>query len=473
MSKRLFFLAVILMLVFSLASCGSGEDPVTLISVNNPIGDTSAFDKLVFTYDERDNIVFKGDGGLSYWSLTEAGVGTLVDYEGSLPTTMVENEGVRTYTFDVDGIEPKPSFQIYVIPETIVGDVDDVVMIAFRYEKDNVLNQKGGTFDPTGMKVYEVQRDGRVTIFNGEDVVDQFNDYDYDPLDTDGFKNKVSYTVTFTSTEGFTKDFEVYVAGGEKPISSADANFFDKILIIPVAFLMNFFGALFGGSFALAILLTTIVVRTLAWPIYAKSNDLSIKMNVAQPDMQRVQAKYATRKDPQSQQMMQMEMMQVYKKHGINVFGCLLPFLQMPIFIAMYNVVRRITVQGGMYVDSVGNTNFLGINLANTRDGIIGMVLAGIVGATMFLLQKISMKKPSYAKKTSTHNANAKAAQTEKTMKFVMYFMVVMMAFASFQSNALALYWIFGNIYSLGQTLVNRKLNEKKHEKLQQKQLMG
>jgi len=83
------------------------------------------------------------------------------------------------------------------------------------------------------------------------------------------------------------------------------------------------------------------------------------------------------------------------------------------------------------------------------------------------------MKKPSYAKNTVSHNPNAQAAQTQKTMKYVSYFMVVMMAFASFQSNALAVYWIFGNIYSLGQTLVNRKLNEKKHEQLQQKQLMG
>jgi YidC/Oxa1 family membrane protein insertase len=49
----------------------------------------------------------------------------------------------------------------------------------------------------------------------------------------------------------------------------------------------------------------------------------------------------------------------------------------------------------------------------------------------------------------------------------------VMMMFISFQSNALAIYWIFGNLYSLGQTLFNRKMNEKKHERLMQKQLMG
>jgi YidC/Oxa1 family membrane protein insertase len=166
-------------------------------------------------------------------------------------------------------------------------------------------------------------------------------------------------------------------------------------------------------------------------------------------------------------------MMAVYKKHGISVFGCLLPFLQMPIFIAMYGVVRRIPLEGGMYRETVSHTTFLGINLANMNDGLTALVLAGIVGATMFVLQQISMKKPSYAKNTSTHNPNNQAEQTQKTMKFISYFMVVMMMFISYQSNALAVYWIFGNLYSLGQTLFNRKMNEKKHAKLMEKQLMG
>ena len=58
MSKRLFFIAMILMLVFSLAACGSKEGPVTMIVVNNPIGDTIALDKLVFSSDEANSIVF-------------------------------------------------------------------------------------------------------------------------------------------------------------------------------------------------------------------------------------------------------------------------------------------------------------------------------------------------------------------------------------------------------------------------------
>lgn len=65
-----------------------------------------------------------------------------------------------------------------------------------------------------------------------------------------------------------------------------------------------------------------------------------------------------------------------------------MPFLQMPIFIAMYGVVRRISLEGGMYASSVSNTKFLGVNLSNTNDGITALILAAIVGATMFTLQK-------------------------------------------------------------------------------------
>lgn len=467
MSKRIIFIFMMLFVVLGLSACNSSDNSTAIYVVNDP-AHSETNSKLVYLEGQGldyDNDIY----GASYQVVTKDGV--VKDVQTPVTTTYEgDPTGVRTYTFIKE--EQILSFQIYIIPDVIVGDPNEVVMLAFRFQEQNVRLRIGQDFNPEGMIIYAVERDGDVTVLAGEDYLDSFDDGEYNPLDSDGFRNKESFDVTFTY-EGLSKTFTVYTAGGEKPISTKDASFFDWILVIPVAFVMNFFSGLMGNSFALGIFFTTIIVRTLAWPIYAKSNDMSIKMNVAQPDMQRVQAKYATRKDPQSQQMMQMELLQVYKKHGINVLGCLFPFLQMPIFIAMYGVVRRITLEGGMYADSVSNTNFLGINLANGNDGLIGMTLAGIVGATMFLLQKISMKKPSYAKNTGTQNPSAQAAQTEKTMKFVSYFMVIIMVFAAYSSNALALYWVFGNMYSLGQTLVNRRLNEKKHERLKQKQLMG
>ncbi|WP_052591410.1 YidC/Oxa1 family membrane protein insertase [Paracholeplasma brassicae] len=267
------------------------------------------------------------------------------------------------------------------------------------------------------------------------------------------------------------------------PIKSGDIGFFERILVLPVAWVMQFFSGLFNNSFAIGIIITTIIVRTIAWPIYAKSNDLSIKMAVAQPEMNRIQAKYATRKDPESQQKMQMELMAVYKKYGINFFGCLMPFLQMPIFLAMYQVVQRIWIEGGMYADKVQNMKFLGIDLAKSgnfglilgQDGdIAGWILAIIVAGTMFFLNHLAQKKPSYAKNTAAHGPqSAQAEQSAKMMKYMQYFMVIMMFSISLGSNSLALYWVVGNLYSIGQNMINRVINERKYYAMKNKDLVG
>jgi YidC/Oxa1 family membrane protein insertase len=193
---------------------------------------------------------------------------------------------------------------------------------------------------------------------------------------------------------------------------------------------------------------------------------MTVKMAVAQPEINKLQEKYRLRQDPQSKLQMQQETAALYKKYKINVFGCLLPLLQMPIFIAMYNVVRKITLEGGMYSNKVSNTMFLWIDLAKNVD-IWNYVFAGLVGATMFLLTFISSKKPAYSKAVDNNTLKTpQAQQTEKTMKFVSYFMVIMMVVASYNSKSLAFYWIIGNLYSLGQTILSKKLNERKHKKM-------
>lgn len=267
------------------------------------------------------------------------------------------------------------------------------------------------------------------------------------------------------------------------PIVAGKGNWFEWILVTPIAWLMAFFGKLFNNSFAMGIIFSTIIVRTIAWPIYAKSNDLSIKMAVAQPEMQRIQAKYATRKDPESQQKMQMEMMGIYKKYGINFMGCLMPFLQMPLFLAMYQVVQRIYLDGGTYAENVSNIKFLGtrLDVAGNMSAIFGQkgdlggwILAIIVAVTMWYLNHLATKKPSYAKNTASHNPQAsQAEQTQKMMKYMQYFMIFMMFSLSLQRNSLALYWVVGNIYSIIQNLINRKLNEVKYEKMKNKDLVG
>ena len=281
------------------------------------------------------------------------------------------------------------------------------------------------------------------------------------------------FGLTSCSTDASTYTIPLNRFGEEKDI-------FGWLLIWPIGWVMHLIGSIFpSAQFAWGLLFTTIIVRTIAWPIYAKTNDMSLKMAVAQPEMNRIQTKYANRKDPQSQQRMQQEMMAVYKKYNISFLGCFAPFLQMPIFMAMYSVVRRITVPGGML--SLEDSSFFGIDnclslgIMGTEGAIaekwsapfiVGIVLAILVGGTMWLLNYFSQKKPSYQKNTHTHNASPQADQMASTMKFMNYFMIFMMVMAALSNNGLALYWVFGNIYSIIQGFINRYLNEKKYYKM-------
>lgn len=299
------------------------------------------------------------------------------------------------------------------------------------------------------------------------------------------------------------------------PIS--DPNLADKairdgwfvwILVRPIAFFLDRFSL--GGSLAVGIILTTLFVRTLAWPVYAKTNDMSLKMNLAQPEMARIQAKYANRQDPVSQQKMQREMMGVWKKYKINPLGCLVaPLIQFPLFMAMYNAVQRypnkaivdpktgevtkgictwfnhvsngtpiLNVETGLYESTAAgdlSTKFFGLDLSKGLTSItelgkianwVYIILPLLVGITMVACQLISQRKPSYAKKAYPNQNTDQAKQQQKMINFMMYFMTAMMVFMSFRSGTLALYWIIGNLYTIVQTLVNQKMNEVRYEKM-------
>ena len=273
------------------------------------------------------------------------------------------------------------------------------------------------------------------------------------------------------------------------------------ILVRPIAFFIDRFSI--GGALAVGIILTTLMIRTIAWPVYAKTNDMSLKMTLAQPEMTRIQAKYAHRQDPMSQQKMQREMMAVWKKYKINPLGCLVaPLIQFPLFMAMYNAVQRYPNGAYTYAEDAKKyagqtktvcswfkhmntdpelcdlkTKFCGIDLSKGLSNItdlgkisnwVYIILPLLVGVTMVLCQLISQRKPSYAKKAYPgQQESAQAQQTKRMMMFMMIFMTAMMVLMSFRSGTLALYWIVGNLYTIVQTIINRKTNEIKWEKAQ------
>ncbi len=222
-----------------------------------------------------------------------------------------------------------------------------------------------------------------------------------------------------------------------------------------------------GGYYFVGLTIVTLIVRTIGWPIYSKSNAMTMKMQLAQPELDKLKEKYQGKTDEASQKKMQAETLEIYKKYKINPLGCLLPFLQMPIFIAMYQVVRRVPLSNGT-VDGVvvaGVRDFSDLNYSFLWIKDLGgadqfYILPILVGILMFLYQRYSMKKPDYLQNKKYQSTQA--SQSEKTMKTMSYFMVFMLVWIAKDVSGIALYWIIGNAYQFLQTYLNRRSNLKK-----------
>ncbi len=283
-----------------------------------------------------------------------------------------------------------------------------------------------------------------------------------------------------------------------KPIEGF-TEFWD-IFVYPMAGLMWIIGNTIGfHSYPLTIVIATIVVRSIAWPVYAKTNDMTLKMNLMQPELEKLQAKYAGRDDQESRQRMSMETMQLYKKYGVGLGGCFMPFIQMPIFIGFYRTISRMpgSITKMNWIGKVfTSTSIFGVDMllqqnqkieivdgveqiievtgwTSQRIGVIILaVLVGITQVISIILSNQRQKKqqekqnshiPEYRRPQQTDQQKT----TQTTMKVMLYFMAIMMVVFVWNSAAgLGLYWVVGNIYSTLQTWLGQLNSDKRMAKL-------
>lgn len=107
---------------------------------------------------------------------------------------------------------------------------------------------------------------------------------------------------------------------------------------------------------ALAIILFTIIMYVLMTPLQIKQQKFSKMTAVMQPELQRIQKKYAGKKDTPSMQKMNLETQAVYEKYGVSPTGsCLQLLIQMPVLFALYQVIYRIPGYISLIGDTLGN----------------------------------------------------------------------------------------------------------------------
>ncbi len=219
------------------------------------------------------------------------------------------------------------------------------------------------------------------------------------------------------------------------------------LLVIPMTNFLVLLARLCFGYFGLAIIVFTLIMRGITWPLTRQQLHSTRAMQAAQPRIQEIQKAY---KDPKRRSE---ETMKVYRELGVNPLGCLWPMLvQFPIWIALYQSIRfTLGVTPENYVDlsqrlyPIGflrtaiplENQFLWMDLAKPDTTFI---MAILVGGSAWLQQKMA----------TPQNAANMDPQQQQTQQMMLFMLPLMFAFFTLQfPSGLALYWVATNVVSI------------------------
>lgn len=202
-----------------------------------------------------------------------------------------------------------------------------------------------------------------------------------------------------------------------------------------------------GNDFGISIIVLTILIRVIIFPLEAKAIKTQKALNELQPKIKEVQQKYKDDRVEQGRQTMAL-----YKQAKINPFAGLLPLLiQLPLLISLFMVFRNSLTPETMgrlysFVPNPGQIDpaFLGlVNLAEAS-GIVA-ILAGIA---QFFQSKMIM-----AKRKKDAPENQKSSQFGQMMQKQMtyFFPIITVLIVWRLPSALGLYWITSALFSIGQ----------------------
>lgn len=224
--------------------------------------------------------------------------------------------------------------------------------------------------------------------------------------------------------------------------------FFNVYLIKPFASVIKFFASFFDGSYGIAIIITTIIIRAIIMPLNLRTAKaqmgMQTKMAAAKPEIDDIQARVKRAATKEEQVKIQQEMTLVYQKYDINPLqmGCLPLIIQMPILMAFYYAIRG--------SQEIATHTFLWFNLGHPD-----MVLAILAGLVYLLQYYVSMI--------------GNTPEQKKQMRVMGLISPAMILFISFSApSALALYWAVGGLFLAGQTLLTKKLYMNKHPEIKE-----
>lgn len=237
-----------------------------------------------------------------------------------------------------------------------------------------------------------------------------------------------------------------------KPNNIEYSNLWESIFVKPLAYIILKLGSLVK-NYGISVMLVGLGIRLILMPFSKKSIDQSENMKKATPEIQKIEKKYANKTDSDSMMMKSQETMLVYKKYKINpVSGCLMAFIQLPLFFAFLQAINRVPAifEDSLFGMKLGMTPWIGISKGN----YIYVILIILIIATTYLSFRNSMKQ------------TGGNSEMERQMQFSLKFMIIMISIASFSlPTAIALYWIVTNGFVVIQNYIFKKINDRKSER--------
>lgn len=232
-------------------------------------------------------------------------------------------------------------------------------------------------------------------------------------------------------------------------------NFFHAVLYVPLYNLLVFLvGIIPGGDIGLAVILATIIVRALLWPLSMSAAKTQKAMKAMEPEMKEVRKKY---KDDNETQMK--EMMLLYKKYDVHPLASMLPlFIQLPIIIGLYWVFRTESLPhidpallySFVHEPLVASAVFLGLLTVTTHS----LVLAVLAGLSQLAQAWYAIPVPPPQAEVGASAGEDFARALALQARFVLPIIIGVVAYAS---GAIALYFITTNIVSLLQEFIVRR----------------
>jgi YidC/Oxa1 family membrane protein insertase len=206
------------------------------------------------------------------------------------------------------------------------------------------------------------------------------------------------------------------------------------------------------GDIGFAIIILTILIKLILFPLARKSIQSQIYMKKLEPELKKLKVDFPNKEEQAKKQF------ELYKKYGVNPFsGCLVLLLQLPVIFALYYVFRNFSINSSLMYSFVHvplnlNTEFLGLINVSMNHSI---VLAALAGISQFIQGYMATPKNPIKEVEVVADNTPKTFQEEMAASMqlnVKYILPVFITFIAYSFSAgVALYWITSNIFTIAQ----------------------